>query len=266
LAREDFTVNATSETNSSYVRYMNVIDVDDANKRLVCKFGGAWSGSFNVRMRHAQFGLIKSTLLLDVSAKTTTVDKNTGSIYGGTFLTITGQNFGSEKTDNPVQISTLGSIGSLNCFVITTNATTITCRTDESRTMAPALAGTVVVFLKVSEESPCVAPNCDFAYTSNIPNISTMQANFDSTANVYNLMVTGTAFTGDTTSTELYIGGKLQQTTEVTATSASFTVTDVSSESMAAAKLYFDVGLPENHAAIAAHGLTLEPKLISLNI
>lgn len=44
LVREHFTVNATSETNSSYIRYMNVIDVDDANKQLVCKFGGAWSG------------------------------------------------------------------------------------------------------------------------------------------------------------------------------------------------------------------------------
>jgi len=90
LKREDFTVNATSETDSTYIRYMNVIDVDDANKKLVCKFGGAWSGSFNIRIRHTQFGLIKSTLLLDVSANTTSVDKNKGSIYGGTLLTISG--------------------------------------------------------------------------------------------------------------------------------------------------------------------------------
>jgi hypothetical protein len=90
MKREDFTVNATSETNSTYIRYMNVIDVDDANKQLVCKFGGAWSGKFSIKIRHAQFGLIKSTLLLDVSANTTSVDKKTGSIYGGTLLTITG--------------------------------------------------------------------------------------------------------------------------------------------------------------------------------
>jgi len=79
-------------------------------------------------------------------------------------------------------------------------------------------------------------------------------------------MVTGTDFSGDTSSTELYIGGKLQQCNEVTTTSATFSVTDISEESMASAKLYFDVGLPENHAAITGHGLTLEPKLISLNI
>jgi len=68
----------------------------------------------------------------------------------------------------------------------------------------------VLVFLKVSEESPCEKPNCNFNYTSNIPTITTMQANFDSSTNLYNLMVTGTKFTGDTSSTELYIGGKLQ--------------------------------------------------------
>lgn len=174
LVREHFTVNATSETNSSYVRYMNVIDVDDANKKLVCKFGGAWSGKFSIRIRHNKFGLIKSTLLLDVSATTTTISRNTGSIYGGTYLAITGKNYGSEITDNPVQISTLGSIGSLNCYVITTNATMITCRTDETREMTPALQGDVVVFLKTSEESPCEKPNCQFTYTSNIPTISTM--------------------------------------------------------------------------------------------
>jgi hypothetical protein len=111
--------------------------------------------------------------------------------------------------------------------------------------MTPATTGDVVVFLKTSEESPCEKPNCEFTYTSNVPAISTMQANFDSTANVYKLMVTGTSFSGDTSTTELYIGGKLQKCDEVTETSATFTVTDISDEKMASAKLYFDLGLPD---------------------
>ena len=147
-------------------------------------------------------------MLLDVSANTTSVDKKQGSIYGGTLLTITGSNYGSEITDNPVQISTLGSIGSLPCFVITTSASTITCRLDE-RNMTAGLTGDVVVFLKTSEESPCVAPNCAWTYTSSIPTLSTMQSNFDTSTNTYKLMVTGTDFTGDTSSTELYVGGRL---------------------------------------------------------
>jgi len=47
----------------------------------------------------------------------------TGSIYGGTVITITGTNFGTQKTDNPVQISYNGGVGSTNCFVLTTAAT-----------------------------------------------------------------------------------------------------------------------------------------------
>lgn len=50
-----------------------------------------------------------------------------GSIYGGTILTITGTNFGTAKTDNPVQISYNGGVGSTNCYVLTTEATKITC-------------------------------------------------------------------------------------------------------------------------------------------
>jgi hypothetical protein len=132
--------------------------------------------------------------------------------------------------------------------------------------MAPAVTGKVLVFLKTSEESPCEDPNCEFTYTSNVPSISTMQANFDTSTNLYTLMVTGTGFTGNTSTTELYIGGKLQKSDTVTATSATFTVTDISSESMTNAKLYFEPGLPEYHGNITAHGITLEPKLISMNI
>lgn len=46
LNKDHFTVNATSTTNSTYVRYMNVIGVDDANKKLITMFGGALSGKF----------------------------------------------------------------------------------------------------------------------------------------------------------------------------------------------------------------------------
>lgn len=132
--------------------------------------------------------------------------------------------------------------------------------------MTAGLTGDVVVFLKTSEESPCVAPNCAWTYTSSIPTLSTMQSNFDTSTNTYKLMVTGTDFTGDTSSTELYVGGRLQKCDEVTTTSATFTVTDISEEAMSASKLYFDVGVPANSAAITAHGLKLEPKLVSLSV
>jgi hypothetical protein len=57
-----------------------------------------------------------------VESKTSNIVPLVGSIYGGTLLTITGSNFGTEKTDNPVQISYNGGLGSTNCFVQETSA------------------------------------------------------------------------------------------------------------------------------------------------
>jgi len=118
LKREDFTVNATSTTKEGYVRYMNVIAVDDEKKELTVMFGGAWSGEFKVNVRHKDYGLVDtSAVTLDVSASVDSFSPVKGSIYGGQLLTITGKNFGTEKTDNPVQISYNGGVGSTDCFV-----------------------------------------------------------------------------------------------------------------------------------------------------
>jgi hypothetical protein len=46
LNRDDFTINATSTTDSSYIRYLKVNTVDDSAKTLTARFGGALSGSF----------------------------------------------------------------------------------------------------------------------------------------------------------------------------------------------------------------------------
>jgi hypothetical protein len=97
---------------------MNVIALDDSTKTITCMFGGAWSGLYQIDIRHKSYGLVYSDgLILDVSSKVTSYYPTSGSIYGGTKLTITGTNFGKEFTDNPVQISTLGAVGSVNCFL-----------------------------------------------------------------------------------------------------------------------------------------------------
>jgi hypothetical protein len=163
LDRNDFTVNATSVDDPSYVRYLKVNEVDDAAKTLTAKFGGAESGLFNIVIRHADYGLIKSELTLDVNAYVTGVSPSTGSIYGGTLLTITGTNFGDVYTDNPVQLSLGGGIGSADCYVQTTSATEITCRIDSDTTSVVAGQGAeVIVFLKTSEEAKCEDTVCAF--------------------------------------------------------------------------------------------------------
>jgi hypothetical protein len=126
LNASDFSVNATSKTNTTYVRYLNVLNVTDtaastgvaAVKMLTVMFGGAYTGNFTMSIRHSTYGLLDTTGMdLTVESKVTAVSPSSGSIYGGTLLTITGTNFGTVPTDNPVQISTSGGIGSINCYV-----------------------------------------------------------------------------------------------------------------------------------------------------
>jgi len=66
----------------------------------------------------------------------------------------------------------------------------------------------MLVFLKTSEEAKCV-PNdtCDWTYISSIPEVTNISATYDSTNYKYIVTVTGTSFSGDTSTTELFVNG-----------------------------------------------------------
>jgi hypothetical protein len=131
MFKEDFSVNATNISNPEYFRPMNVIAVYDDLRTLTAMFGGAWSGDYTIDIRHRAYGLVDTRgLTFIVGSNVTSVSPQTGSKYGGTLITITGNNFGTVPTDNPVQISTLGAVGSVDCFVQTINEEQITCRVD----------------------------------------------------------------------------------------------------------------------------------------
>jgi hypothetical protein len=88
LVRDDFTVNITSKDNGE-IKYLRVVSVDDAAKTVTAKYGGAWSGRYSVHMRHATFGLIDvSSHELVVESETSAISPLTGSVFGGTLLTI----------------------------------------------------------------------------------------------------------------------------------------------------------------------------------
>jgi hypothetical protein len=66
-------------------------------------FGGAYSGIYSVQVRHAHFGLVDTShIRFDVGSTMTSYSPNTGSIYGGTLITIHGTNWSKYKQDNPV--------------------------------------------------------------------------------------------------------------------------------------------------------------------
>ena len=173
LLKEDLSINATSTDDPTYIRYMNVIAVDDEAKQFTAMFGGAYSGTYQIHIRHREYGLVGTdNLLLDVSASITEYYPMTGSIYGGTLLTITGNNFGNVYTDNPVQISNNGGIGSVDCFVKETSDNEIKCRLDVGIEKVGGIEDTMIVFLKTSEEAVCEPKeNCLFTWNSFIPEI-----------------------------------------------------------------------------------------------
>jgi hypothetical protein len=82
---------------------MNVINAYNTNRTLEVMFGGAYSGKYSIQIRHKTFGLIDTSgISFDVGSEVTSFTPSTGSIYGGTLITIHGTNWSKNKLDNPV--------------------------------------------------------------------------------------------------------------------------------------------------------------------
>lgn len=103
-------------------------------------------------------------------------------------------------------------------------------------------------------------------FTNTLPTLTSAAVEFDSTLNQWVYAIVGTGFTGDASTTELKIGGLDQTAHEFSATRVSFKLTNLTSTSLSSAKLYFDIGIPENHAIVSNATLVTEPKLVSLSI
>jgi hypothetical protein len=67
---------------------------------------------------------ILDELSITVGAKITDIQPRSGSIYGGTIVTITGENFSEVATDNPVLI------GDSECLVYESSPTQIKCQVE----------------------------------------------------------------------------------------------------------------------------------------
>lgn len=244
---------------------MGVVSVDDAKKLLVCKFGGAISGEYSIRIHHAQYGLLDTkSLTLKVESHYSNITPTTGSIYGGTLVTLTGINWGSELTDNPVEISYNGALGSTKCYLQSTSETEIKCRVDSSRTLEAGKVGKMLVFLKTYEEANCtMAGNCAWTFTDSVPEITAIAPEWDAASLKWTLKVTGTSITGSKDNTELLIGSAVQETASISGSEAIFKVIDAPSEKVAGINVYWEVGKGKGSELLTEQ--TLEPKLVSVS-
>ena len=61
---------------------MNVIGVNDTGKTVTVMFGGAWSGLYQMSIRHNVYGLVNTTgLILTVGSNVTNIVPTIGSIF-----------------------------------------------------------------------------------------------------------------------------------------------------------------------------------------
>ena len=138
-----------------------VTAVDSAAKTITIKFGGGPLDTYKTQVTSATYGdfgtkskdLVVQAVLSDFTPKS-------GSIYGGTLITITGSVFSNDGLDNNVKI------GKTDCIVITSSTNQITCRTEPRKAeSANNPSETFVVFLKATEEAKCEASNnCEFTW------------------------------------------------------------------------------------------------------
>jgi hypothetical protein len=177
-------------------------------------FGGAYSGTYSVQIRHTDFGLIDTdNLTFTVGSEVTSFTPSSGSIYGGTLITIEGSNWSKNKLDNPVSIVYNGALGATHCLVKTSSANKITCRLqefEEGKEMEDNKQGKLLVFLKTSEEAKCsMSGNCSYSFTSTVPTVTTLEPEWDAATNTWTIKLSGTGFTGTAETSELTALGKV---------------------------------------------------------
>ena len=282
LTKEDFTVNVTllvlgdnvspyfKHSQNTNVRRLNVIKVFNDNLTLETMFGGAYSGTYSVQIRHKNFGLVDtSDLRFIVGSDITSISPRVGSVYGGQLLTITGTNFDYDPQNNPVSIVFNGALGSTICYVQTTSQTQITCRTQEYPEAAPMThnkQGKVVVFLKTSEEASCLdSLECVFSFTNLLPKVTAIAPEWDASLNAWTIKLSGTEFSGNASTSMLSVSGIEQPAVAVLPSTAVFKITNALNSKLANVRLHLDVGIPDGDRKMLDDGVVMTPKFVGIS-
>jgi hypothetical protein len=63
LTKSDLSANLVLQTDTTKVRPLNIIDIDNVNKKLVVRYGGAPSGIYNIVLTSKAYGNFDATSL-----------------------------------------------------------------------------------------------------------------------------------------------------------------------------------------------------------
>ena len=176
MTREDFTVKIVPVElelshlfrNNDGIRELNVVDFDSIAKTITVKYGGAYSGIYDIIIKSEANGyLYTGDIQLNVVFEITNIEPLTGSIYGGTKLTVTGGPFTTDLKETFVKVGyKWWEEIDHYCYLISATETEVTCRLplDLNR---EAKEYEVIAFAATYEESNCeMADNCLFTFLS----------------------------------------------------------------------------------------------------
>jgi hypothetical protein len=219
MTKEDFTVIITPESlelshlnrNNDGVRELNVVGVDPVAKTITVKYGGAYSGTYDVIIKSTANGnLDTSAIQLKAVFELLDFQPRTGSIYGGTKLTLTGGPFTSDLKETIVKVGyKWWEEIDHYCYVISVTPTEVTCRLplDLNR---EAKEYEVILFASTYEESNCeMSNNCLFTFQAadTLPEVTApASAVFDSVSGEYTIVITGTGFTDAAADIDFMLG------------------------------------------------------------
>ena len=178
-----------------------------------------------------------------------------GSVLGGTLVTIDGVNFSDDLYDNPVKV------GDNWCLVQTTSVTQITCRVMETYTDVIKHA-VVITFLRTSEEAENLVDNT-FEFSEPVAAITDMTNAFDAVTNKQIITLEGTGLGTDTTAIEFYVDGVAQTVLTAADTTATIMISEMLDETSSDVQIYFADGLPTGYADYLS--VTVVPTFVSIS-
>ena len=217
LLKNELTVQLLGGNN--YVRDLYIMSVVDTAslKTFTVKFNGAPVGDYTFGITStspSRYGRLDTTgISFKTSSTITSISPTSGSVFGGTLLTITGTNFSTTLIDQAVNII-YSSVIFIGCDIVTATTTELTCRiratgfaADETKS-----GNDVAVILAASSEAKCEG-TCKFDFVAPVATISSLTPAFDSATNTIQVSLVGSGFNpADKSSVSLYIDNVKQST------------------------------------------------------
>ena len=187
MTTEDFSVTLVPSyleltyltINNDGIRPLNVIAVNTAAKTITVKYGGAYSGNYGLVIKSILNGNIDTNATqLHVVFEITSFEPLTGSIFGGTAITVYGGPFTDDIEETIIKVGFYWWDGIDNyCYVFEATEEYVKCRLplDLNR---QAKEYELIAFSSTYEEANCEFDDCLFTFiaASELPEVTSFSS------------------------------------------------------------------------------------------